>query len=136
MLDVLSKISTAYGLEPDRQEVYHNKILALDSQRRFFVFVHREEEVSGEAIDLSNVIECKVEKLTTRISRLRKGNKPEIEESVCKVQLSFLLKDRSEKCVTIYSEIGDGLFEQQELIAVAEKWQHIIRDVIHVRFAN
>ncbi|OJW83532.1 MAG: hypothetical protein BGO69_08665 [Bacteroidetes bacterium 46-16] len=136
MLDILSKINNNYGLNPDKQEVYQNKILALDSQRKFFVFVGKSEDVQGEAIELDNVVECKIKKLTTRVSRLRKGKEQEIEESIRKVQLSFLNKDRSETDVTIYSEIGDGLFELQELTKVAEKWQGMIKEVMNVRFTG
>lgn len=135
MNDTLNKMIKELLLNISEQEVFHNKILALDSSRHFII-VHKADEITSNIIDLDNVIDCKVKKLTTQVSKLRKGEQIKTEEYIRKIQLSFLMKDRSETDVTIYSEIEDGMFELATLTAVAEKWQAKITKAMNVRFAG
>jgi hypothetical protein len=130
MQEVFDHMVAEEGLSISQKEILTNKILAIDELKMILLFVHNLNGVQYDVIQLATINDCKVTRKGTRIVENTKSGKPLSEEHISEIQLSLLLENRSVIDIPVYIEVYDGLLEKQNLTAVAEKWQDIIRKAL------
>lgn len=129
MLDAYRKIVAESQLSITDEQVLYNKIMAIDPQKKVFIFLRNHDNPVYDVVYLDRLSGCQVERKGTTLNSRRNGKLvPELH--VNEIYMSLLLHDATVMNLQVYSEILDGQQEYVTLTKLAEDWGRKLSNII------
>src|SRR5690606_22103130 len=125
ILNAVSEFEKANNLHIDLADMFRQKFIGFDDQRRYLVFVENGDIVPKvQKIDL---LEVKKADIGVHSSKTGKTSLlTSLDEHSAAFNLILTLVTREEINLSFYNEVQDGLGEREHLLAHAKKWAGLI----------
>jgi hypothetical protein len=127
LTDELTRVAVDSSLNIDKQELFRNRVIGMDTQKMKLVYVQREGTgCEYDLVDIKHLDSCEVMKTGSNLNtHPSKG----MNEHVTAIYLRLKLKTDITLDTCFYSEIEDGGFEKQPAIQKALSWQTMLIDL-------
>jgi type II secretory pathway pseudopilin PulG len=130
--DQLNTIATDGALHIDRKEVFHNRIVALDTTQKVLVYIKLADGGPVQhLVNLAQVTNCKVVHIGTTFTKDAGKGKKGDDRHVMFVILQLSSGKDAITDITFYSEIEDGAMEKMPLTQKANDWCALLNGLLH-----